>query len=57
MNGSILATIQDGKLKMFVFCDTYEEQKALELIASEIRCVVEESLESVGVRELLVSVE
>ena len=49
MNGSILVTIQDGEPKLSIFCDTYEEQEALEPIVSEIRRVVEERLELVGV--------
>ena len=56
MNGSILVTIQDGRVEIFLNC-TYEEQEALELIVSEIRRVVEEGLESVGAEGLLTSVE
>lgn len=56
MNGSILVTIRDGRVEMFLDC-THREQEALEHIMAEIRRVVEEGLELVGVEGLLVSVE
>lgn len=54
MNGSILVTIRDGRVEIFLNC-THEEEEALEPIVLEIRGVVEEGLESVGAEELAVS--
>ena len=54
MNGTILVKFENGELELSLLCDTLEEQETLEPIVSEIRRVVETSLELVGVEELLV---
>ncbi len=56
MNGSILVKIQDGRVEAFLNCDTHEVQKAFAPVLCEIRCLVEERLESVGVEGLLACV-
>jgi len=57
MNGTILVKFKNGELELSLLCDTHEEQEALEPVLSEIRRVVEEGLELVGVEQRLVGVE
>ena len=56
MNGSILVKIQDGRVEAFLNCDTHKDQEALAPFLCEIRCLVEEHLESVGAEGLLACV-
>ena len=49
VNGSILVRIHDGRVEVFLNCDTYEEQEALEPVVVDIRRMVEEALASVEV--------
>ena len=55
MNGSILMTIKNGQVEMFLNC-AHEEEETLAPIMSEIRRVVEGGLESVGADGLVACV-